>query len=208
MKIPGFGHRVYKVVDPRAMHLRKLSQELGKRTGHEDLYQKSAEVERIIKEQKDLNANVDFYSASTYYSLGIPVDLFTPIFAVSRISGWTAHILEQYRNNRLDSSACRLHRLRGRTRVGASRSALVMHDLNFFRNNLESIRERLGKRGFELDITAFQELDRKRRQAVTESEQLKAERNAASVEISKLRKSGVDTSERQQQVRAMGEKIS
>jgi citrate synthase len=101
VKIPGFGHRVYKVVDPRAMHLRTLSQELGKRTGHEDLYQKSAEVERIIKEQKDLNANVDFYSASTYYSLGIPVDLFTPIFAVSRISGWTAHILEQYRNNRL-----------------------------------------------------------------------------------------------------------
>ena len=101
VKIPGFGHRVYRVVDPRAMHLRKLSQELGKRTGHEDLYQKSAEVEKLIKEQKDLNANVDFYSASTYYSLGIPVDLFTPIFAVSRISGWTAHILEQYRNNRL-----------------------------------------------------------------------------------------------------------
>jgi len=83
-----------------------------------------------------------------------------------------------------------------------------MHDLNSFRNNLETIRERLLTRGFELDITAFQELDRKRRQAVTESEQLKAERNAASVEISKLRKSGVDTSERQQQVRAMGEKIA
>jgi citrate synthase len=101
VKVPGFGHRVYRVVDPRAVHLRKLSQELGKRTGHEDLYQKSTEVETLIKEQKDLNANVDFYSASTYYSLGIPVDLFTPIFAVSRISGWTAHILEQYRNNRL-----------------------------------------------------------------------------------------------------------
>lgn len=82
-----------------------------------------------------------------------------------------------------------------------------MHDLNFFRNNLESIRERLGTRGFELDIAAFQELDRKRRQALTESEQLKAERNAASIEISKLRKSGVDTAERQQQVRAIGEKI-
>jgi seryl-tRNA synthetase len=82
-----------------------------------------------------------------------------------------------------------------------------MHDLNFFRNNLESIRERLGTRGFELDIAAFQELDQKRRQALTESEQLKAERNAASMEISKLRKSGVDTAERQQQVRAIGEKI-
>jgi citrate synthase len=101
VKVPGFGHRVYRVLDPRAVHLRKLSEELGKRTGHEDLYRKSAEVEKTVKEAKDLNANVDFYSASTYYSLGIPVDLFTPIFAVSRIAGWTAHILEQYRNNRL-----------------------------------------------------------------------------------------------------------
>jgi seryl-tRNA synthetase len=83
-----------------------------------------------------------------------------------------------------------------------------MHDLNFFRNNLESTRERLSKRGFDLDIAAFQELDGKRRQAVTESEQLKAERNAASIEISKLRKSGVDTSERQQQVRGISDKIS
>jgi seryl-tRNA synthetase len=83
-----------------------------------------------------------------------------------------------------------------------------MHDLNFFRNNLESIRERLAKRGFDLDIAAFQELDGKRRQAVTESEQLKAERNTASIEISKLRKSGVDTSERQQQVRGISDKIS
>ena len=83
-----------------------------------------------------------------------------------------------------------------------------MHDLNFFRNNLESIRERLRKRGFDLDIAAFQELDGKRRQAVTESEQLKAERNTASIEISKLRKSGVETSERQQQVRGISEKIS
>lgn len=101
VKVPGFGHRVYRVLDPRAVHLRKLSEELGKRTGHEDLFRKSAEVEKTVKEAKDLNANVDFYSASTYYSLGIPVDLFTPIFAVSRIAGWTAHILEQYRNNRL-----------------------------------------------------------------------------------------------------------
>ncbi len=101
IKVPGFGHRVYRVLDPRAIHLRKLSQELGRSTGHLDLYEKSAQVEAFIKEKKGLNANVDFYSASTYYSLEIPVDLFTPIFAVSRMSGWTAHILEQYRNNRL-----------------------------------------------------------------------------------------------------------
>jgi citrate synthase len=101
IKIPGFGHRVYRVLDPRAIHLKKLSDELGKRTGHVDLYQKSARIEQVVRELKKLNANVDFYSASTYYSLGIPIDLFTPIFAVSRTSGWTAHILEQYRNNRL-----------------------------------------------------------------------------------------------------------
>ncbi|HEX6546502.1 MAG TPA: citrate synthase [Bryobacteraceae bacterium] len=101
VKVPGFGHRVYRVVDPRAVHLKKLSEELGKRTGNENLYQKSTKVEQTVKDEKNLNANVDFYSASAYYSLGIPIDLFTPIFAVSRISGWTAHILEQYRNNRL-----------------------------------------------------------------------------------------------------------
>ena len=100
-KIAGFGHRVYKTDDPRAIHLKKLSEELGKRTGQADLFQKSARVEKTVHELKGLNANVDFYSASTYYSLGIPVDLFTPIFAVSRMSGWTAHILEQYHNNRL-----------------------------------------------------------------------------------------------------------
>jgi citrate synthase len=99
--IPGFGHRVYHTTDPRAASLKGLAEELGKRTGHEELYQISQQVERYMKETKNLNANVDFYSASTYYSLGIPVDLFTPIFAVSRMSGWTAHILEQYRNNRL-----------------------------------------------------------------------------------------------------------
>jgi citrate synthase len=101
IKIPGFGHRVYHTVDPRAIHLKKMSEELAKRTGHSDLYEKSARVEQTVQDLKKLNANVDFYSASTYYSLGIPVDLFTPIFAVSRMSGWTAHILEQYRNNRL-----------------------------------------------------------------------------------------------------------
>jgi citrate synthase len=101
VKVPGFGHRVYHTEDPRATHLRVLSEELGRRTGHTGLFETSREIERTVKEQKGLNANVDFYSASTYYSLGIPIDLFTPVFAVSRMSGWTAHIMEQYSNNRL-----------------------------------------------------------------------------------------------------------
>lgn len=101
VKVPGFGHRVYRTMDPRATSLKALADELGKRTGHENLYQMSKQIEGYIKEAKNLNANVDFYSASTYYSLGIPVDLFTPIFAVSRMSGWTAHIMEQYTHNRL-----------------------------------------------------------------------------------------------------------
>jgi citrate synthase len=100
-KIPGFGHRVYRTEDPRATHLRVMSEALGKSTGHEDLYLMSSRVEETVKGEKKLNPNVDFYSASTYYSLGIPPDLFTPIFAVSRMSGWTAHVLEQYHNNRL-----------------------------------------------------------------------------------------------------------
>ncbi len=101
IKMPGFGHRVYRTEDPRATHLRKMSEDLGKSTGHQDLYLMSSRVEETVKAEKKLNANVDFYSASTYYSLGIPVDLFTPVFAVSRMSGWTAHVLEQYHNNRL-----------------------------------------------------------------------------------------------------------
>jgi citrate synthase len=101
VKIPGFGHRVYRTEDPRATHLRVLSEELGERTGHEKLYRLSKRMEETVREMKGLNPNVDFYSASTYYSLGIPIDLFTPVFAVSRMSGWTAHVLEQYRNNRL-----------------------------------------------------------------------------------------------------------
>jgi citrate synthase len=101
VKIPGFGHRVYRTDDPRATHLRVMSEELGKSTGHQDLYLMSKRVEETVRGEKKLNPNVDFYSASTYYSLGIPIDLFTPIFAVSRMSGWTAHVLEQYHNNRL-----------------------------------------------------------------------------------------------------------
>ena len=100
-KIPGFGHRVYRTEDPRATHLRKMSEELGRLSGNSRWFQMSQKIEQIVKGEKKLNANVDFYSATTYYALGIPVDLFTPLFAVSRISGWTAHVLEQYSNNRL-----------------------------------------------------------------------------------------------------------
>ncbi len=100
-KIMGFGHRVYKTTDPRAVHLQKMSGELAKQTGESKWYEMSRKMEEVVMREKGLYANVDFYSASTYYSLGIPTDLFTPIFACSRISGWTAHILEQYENNRL-----------------------------------------------------------------------------------------------------------
>jgi citrate synthase len=100
-KIMGFGHRVYHTEDPRATHLREMSRQLGERTGESKYYDMSRKMEEVVKREKGLNANVDFYSASTYYALGIPTDLFTPIFACSRISGWTAHILEQYTNNRL-----------------------------------------------------------------------------------------------------------
>jgi citrate synthase len=100
-KIPGFGHRVYRTEDPRATHLRRMSRDLGKRAGQTAWYDMSERIETLVKGEKKLNPNVDFYSASTYYTLGIPIDLYTPIFAVSRISGWTAHILEQYANNRL-----------------------------------------------------------------------------------------------------------
>jgi citrate synthase len=100
-KIPGFGHRVYRTEDPRATHLRRMSRELGERAGKARWFELSQQIENVVKSTKTLNANVDFYSASTYYVLGIPIDLFTPVFAVSRISGWTAHILEQYANNRL-----------------------------------------------------------------------------------------------------------
>jgi citrate synthase len=100
-KIPGFGHRVYRTEDPRATHLREMSEDLWRRTGNVRWFEMSRKMEQLLKAEKKLNANVDFYSATTYYALGIPIDLFTPIFAVSRISGWTAHVLEQYANNRL-----------------------------------------------------------------------------------------------------------
>jgi citrate synthase len=100
-KIMGFGHRVYHTEDPRATHLREMSKTLAESSGETRWYDMSRRIEKIINEEKKLNSNVDFYSASVYYMLGIPPDLFTPIFAVSRVSGWTAHVLEQYENNRL-----------------------------------------------------------------------------------------------------------
>jgi citrate synthase len=100
-KIPGFGHRVYKTEDPRATHLRQMSRDLGKRAGTTAWFDLSQRIEALVKSEKKLNPNVDFYSASVYYTLGIPIELYTPIFAVSRMSGWTAHILEQYAHNRL-----------------------------------------------------------------------------------------------------------
>jgi len=100
-KVMGFGHRVYRTKDPRATILRRMSEELGRRTGQVKWFEMSERIEELMVREKGINANVDFYSASSYYVLGIPVDLYTLIFAVSRISGWTAHVLEQYANNRL-----------------------------------------------------------------------------------------------------------
>ena len=100
-KIPGFGHRVYRTEDPRATHLRRLSKALGEKAGQPQWFQMTQRIEQVVMTEKKLYPNVDLYSASMYYALGIPVDLYTPIFAVSRISGWTAHVLEQYANNRL-----------------------------------------------------------------------------------------------------------
>ncbi len=100
-KISGFGHRVYHTEDPRATHLRRMSEELGKAAGNTKWFDLSRQIEGFVKNEKKLNANVDFYSASTYTTLGIDIDLFTPIFAISRISGWAAHVLEQHDDNRL-----------------------------------------------------------------------------------------------------------
>lgn len=100
-KIMGIGHAVYKTEDPRATWLRRYSKEMGEKTGITKWYEMSEKIEKIMHEKKGMFPNVDFYSASTYYLMGIPLDLYTPIFAVSRISGWTGHILEQYGNNKL-----------------------------------------------------------------------------------------------------------
>jgi citrate synthase len=100
-RIMGFGHRVYKTDDPRAVVLKEMSRELGERTGQPQWFRISERIQRVMLEEKGLYANVDFYSASAYYVMGIPIDLYTPIFAASRISGWSAHVLEQLGNNRL-----------------------------------------------------------------------------------------------------------
>jgi citrate synthase len=100
-KIMGIGHRVYKTLDPRAPHLRAMAIKLSERIGEPKWIRMSERIAQLMKEKKDLNANVDFYSATVYYSLGIPTDLFTPIFAIARCSGWCAHVLEQLEDNRL-----------------------------------------------------------------------------------------------------------
>ncbi|TAM83106.1 MAG: citrate synthase [Acidobacteria bacterium] len=100
-KVMGFGHRVYRTRDPRATILEKMSEELGHSAGQTKWFEMSQRIEGLMIREKGINANVDFYSASSYYVLGIPVDLYTLIFALSRISGWTAHVLEQYADNKL-----------------------------------------------------------------------------------------------------------
>jgi citrate synthase len=100
-KVPGFGHRVYHTEDPRATHLRTMSHDLGISSGQAKWFEISHRIEEFVKADKKLNANVDFYSASTYHTLGIDVDLFTPIFALARIGGWAAHVIEQLDDNRL-----------------------------------------------------------------------------------------------------------
>jgi citrate synthase len=100
-RVTGFGHRVYKTDDPRATELRNLSRELSERVGDRKWFEMSQRIERLMLAERQLHANVDFYSASVYHLLGIPSDLFTPLFAISRMAGWTAHVLEQLANNRL-----------------------------------------------------------------------------------------------------------
>ena len=117
----GFGHRVYKEGDPRAKILKRMSERLTRSAGRPELYEMSARLEEWMAQRKGLIPNVDFYSASVYTALGIPSDLFTPIFAASRITGWCAHVLEQYENNRIYRPRARYVGERGRrvTRAGA-----------------------------------------------------------------------------------------
>lgn len=100
-KVPGFGHRVYRTFDPRAHFLRKMSRQLGEAAGNTKWYEMSERLIPILKDEKNLNPNVDFFSASAYYTMNIPLDLFTPIFAIARVAGWTAHVMEQQLNNRI-----------------------------------------------------------------------------------------------------------
>ena len=100
-KVPGFGHRVYRTFDPRATFLRRMSRQLGEAAGNPTWYEMSEAIIPVVKETKNKDPNVDFFSASAYYTMGIPLDLFTPIFAIARVTGWTAHVMEQQRNNRI-----------------------------------------------------------------------------------------------------------
>jgi citrate synthase len=100
-KVMGIGHAVYKTEDPRATWLRKFSKQMGEKTGNSKWFEMSEKLEKLMFDKKGMYPNVDFYSASTYYMMGIPLDLYTPIFAISRIAGWTGHILEQYADNKL-----------------------------------------------------------------------------------------------------------
>jgi citrate synthase len=103
-KIPGFGHRIYKAYDPRATHLKVLAKQLAQDTGNMDLYEKSTQIEAVMnreKAAKGIYPNVDFYSATTYHCIGLPLDLFTPMFVLSRVGGWAGHIIEQLGDNRL-----------------------------------------------------------------------------------------------------------
>jgi citrate synthase len=100
-KIMGIGHRVYKTLDPRAPTLRRMAQSLSVKLGEPKWIQMSDRIAELMLKKKQLNANVDFYSATVYYSMGIPTDLFTPLFAIARTAGWTAHVLEQLADNRL-----------------------------------------------------------------------------------------------------------
>ena len=97
----GIGHRIYKVLDPRAPHLKRMARKLTEELGEPKWVQMSERIAQLMEERKGLNANVDFYSATVYYSLGLPPDLFTPIFAIARTSGWTAQVMEQLEDNRL-----------------------------------------------------------------------------------------------------------
>lgn len=100
-KVPGFGHRIYKTNDPRALQLRRIAGELADHTGNRKWYDMSEKMREIVWNERQLYVNVDFYSASVYYTLGIPIELFTPIFAISRVAGWTAHVMEQLLDNRI-----------------------------------------------------------------------------------------------------------
>lgn len=100
-KVMGFGHRVYKVTDPRAKHLKRMSREWGERVQEKKWFQMSEKIEQLMMSKKGINANVDFYSASTYYTMGFDPDMYTPIFAIARMVGWTAHVIEQLKDNRI-----------------------------------------------------------------------------------------------------------